>query len=313
MSTIFVQIASYRDPELLPTLRDCLKKAVHPQNLRFGLCWLRDESEDLAEFVSDPRFRMISIPYQDSQGVCWARHAIQSLYCGETYTLQLDSHHRFAHGWDATLIEMLRLVDADKPILTSYGPQYDPCHDGPWDDSPWKIAFDRFTPDRRVETRPQSIDNYRALEKPIPARFYSAHFAFASGRFCEEVRHDPLLYFLGEEMTRHDLPPPNPEFYGDGDWETRCKRDLEVTLPLPHTELSLLEDIDFWYVGAQDQSGVELVRQDLTLDRLRQLRAQHEPQVTLRYRSMSEAVSWTIWPHSRRRGWLDRITGQNRR
>ena len=30
---IFVQIASYRDPELLPTIRDCIDKAKHPEML----------------------------------------------------------------------------------------------------------------------------------------------------------------------------------------------------------------------------------------------------------------------------------------
>ena len=45
MDTIFVQIASYRDPQLLPTLRDCIAKATRPDLLRFGVCWQRDESE----------------------------------------------------------------------------------------------------------------------------------------------------------------------------------------------------------------------------------------------------------------------------
>ncbi len=29
---IFIQIAAYRDNELLPTLKDCIKKAKHPEN-----------------------------------------------------------------------------------------------------------------------------------------------------------------------------------------------------------------------------------------------------------------------------------------
>ena len=33
---IFVQIASYRDPELLPTIEDMLQKAKNPENLVFG-------------------------------------------------------------------------------------------------------------------------------------------------------------------------------------------------------------------------------------------------------------------------------------
>ena len=37
--TIFVQIASYRDPQLLPTLKDMLDKAKYPDNLRIGISW----------------------------------------------------------------------------------------------------------------------------------------------------------------------------------------------------------------------------------------------------------------------------------
>ena len=44
---IFVQIASYRDPELLPTIEDMLKKAKNPENLVFGICWQYDETEDV--------------------------------------------------------------------------------------------------------------------------------------------------------------------------------------------------------------------------------------------------------------------------
>jgi hypothetical protein len=201
MPAIFVQIASYRDAELLPTLRDCLAKAAHPENLRFGICWQHDETEDLSEFLSDPRFRVIAIPYQESQGVCWARNAIQSLYAGETYTLQLDSHHRFIAGWDSTLIEMLESLDSDKPLLTSYAPHYNPRGKRLPKSAPWKIAFDQFSADGRLLSRPSFIENHGELARPIPARFYSAHFAFARGAFCREVRHDPLLYFHGEEIT----------------------------------------------------------------------------------------------------------------
>ena len=30
-NTIFIQIASYRDPQLVPTIKDCLKNAKYPK------------------------------------------------------------------------------------------------------------------------------------------------------------------------------------------------------------------------------------------------------------------------------------------
>ena len=34
---IFVQIASYRDPQLIPTIKDMLDKAKKPKNIRLGI------------------------------------------------------------------------------------------------------------------------------------------------------------------------------------------------------------------------------------------------------------------------------------
>ena len=42
---IFIQIAAYRDPELVPTLKDCIDKAKYPDRLRFGICWQHEPSD----------------------------------------------------------------------------------------------------------------------------------------------------------------------------------------------------------------------------------------------------------------------------
>ena len=96
--TIFVQIASYRDPELLNTIKDALDKASNPQRLVFGICHQHSEEDEwdtLELYKDDSRFRIIDVNYKDAKGACWARNQIQQQYQGEDYTLQLDSHHRF--------------------------------------------------------------------------------------------------------------------------------------------------------------------------------------------------------------------------
>jgi Glycosyltransferase (GlcNAc) len=201
---IFVQIAAYRDPELLPTLADCLAQAADPSRLRFGLCWQHGEDESLGSYATDERFRVIDVDYQRSMGACWARHRLQQTYGGEEYTLQLDSHHRFVEGWDDRLIAMLREVQdgCPKPLLTSYAPAYDPQSDPEGRGQvPFRVVFDEFSPEGPVRVRPATIDEFRSLSAPIPAKFYSAHFAFTLGQFAVEVPHDPKLYFFGEEPS----------------------------------------------------------------------------------------------------------------
>ena len=205
---IFIQIAAYRDPQLLPTLKDCIDKARHPENLVFSIAWQHstsDEWDTLYEFQDDPRFKIIDIDYRDARGPCWARHMLQQQYDGEKYTLQLDSHHRFVKNWDEECIKMFnQLIDMGhpKPLLTGYQCSYDPENDPDGRiNVPWRMNFDRFIPEGTVFFVPASIDDYMDRTEPVPARFYSAHFAFTWGTFVKEVPHDPEFYFHGEECS----------------------------------------------------------------------------------------------------------------
>lgn len=205
--TIYIQIASYRDPELLPTLRDCINNAAHPKNLRFGILWQHakeDTWDTLTEFKKDTRFRIVDVDYMDAKGVCWARAELNKLYKNETYVLQLDSHHRFTKNWDTILINMLEQLRSDtckSPLLSSYLPSYDPST---WPNvrttEPWYMEFDRFAPEGPIHFLPHTIDDWKTRNRPIPSRFVSAHFIFADGRFVKDVPYNPVYYFHGEEI-----------------------------------------------------------------------------------------------------------------
>ena len=207
-NTVFIQIASYRDPELLPTLKDCLDKAKYPENLRFGIAWQHsseDEWDNLDQYKNDSRFRIIDIDYKDAKGACWARNQIQQKYDGEKYTFQLDSHHRFIQDWDEELINMILQLQNkgyEKPLLTSYISSYNPQND-PKERfmEPYWMTFDRFIPEGAIFFFPATIPGWEEMTEPIPARFYSAHFAFTLGEFAKEVQHDPEYYFHGEEIS----------------------------------------------------------------------------------------------------------------
>jgi glycosyltransferase involved in cell wall biosynthesis len=205
---IFIQIASYRDPQLVPTIEDAISKSKHPKNLVFGIARQyhpEDKFDDLSSYEEDKRFRVLNIPHEESKGVCWARNQVQQLYGGEEYTLQIDSHMRFDQDWDQTLIDMLSgLQDKGykKPLLTGYVSSFDPENDpdGRVVD-PWRMVFDRFTPEGCVFFLPETIPGWKDLTEPITSRFYSAHFCFTLGQFSVEVQHDPEYYFHGEEIS----------------------------------------------------------------------------------------------------------------
>lgn len=206
--TIFVQIASYRDPQLNTTIEDMLSNAKSPQNLVIAIAWQHskdDEWDDITKYFDDERFKILNIPHEDSKGACWARNLLQQLYDGEMYTLQVDSHTRFIKNWDYELKkEYKRLVKGGikKPLLTSYAPSFEPDNDpASRIQKPWRMDFDRFSPDGNIHFLPSTIDDFEEHNEPIPARFYSAHFAFTTGDFVKEVPHDPQYYFHGEEIS----------------------------------------------------------------------------------------------------------------
>lgn len=222
--TIFVNIASYRDPELIPTLRDCLDKAKYPERLRFGICWqhnTEDEWDTLDEFKDDSRFRIDEVDSKDSKGVCWARNRTQKLWVKENYTLQIDSHHRFIENWDEECIKMYKKsvkAGYEKPLLTSYIPSYDPTNDPAGRvNEPWYLCYDRIATEGPLHTKPHSMVRWEEEKTPVPARFLSAHFIFTDGIFNRDVQYDPMLYFHGEEITMavraftwgYDLLAPN--------------------------------------------------------------------------------------------------------
>lgn len=206
--TIFVQIASYRDPQLVPTLKSMIENAEKPNNLRIGICRQYSESDgfdNLDEFRDDKRFRILDVPYNESKGVCWARNQVQQLYKNEVYTLQIDSHMRFAKNWDSEMIDMIKNLQGmgiPKPLLTGYVSSFDPDNEPNGRvNEPWRMSFDRFIPEGAVFFIPETIPNWRELESPVPSRFYSAHYAFTLGEFSKEVQHNPEYYFHGEEIS----------------------------------------------------------------------------------------------------------------
>jgi hypothetical protein len=200
---IFVQIASYRDPELVKTLDSLFNNAKHPENLRIGIVWQKDETESLEHFTNHPQIKVIEIHYSESKGVCWARSKLKDLYNGEEYTLHLDSHHRFIQDWDKECIYMLKELQKKgypKPLITSYLPSFNP-ETGDKVELPWKLAFQRFLPEGPAFPVPHTMDNFKSLVEPVRGRLYSGHFGFTLGQFCKEVPHDPNLYFHGEEPS----------------------------------------------------------------------------------------------------------------
>jgi hypothetical protein len=203
MSEIFIQIASYRDSELVPTIRDCINKSSGENRLTFGVVWQKGEEESLGEFSGVDNVKVIDVKWYESKGLGWARSLTQSLYNGESYTMQLDSHHRFAEGWDKTLIDMYEKLknNSAKPFITSYLGGYDPVNDKVLNPTPCKILPHDFKESGTIWFNPVHMIGYEKLNGPIRGILACGHFFFTSGDHCVEYKYDPDMYFAGDEIT----------------------------------------------------------------------------------------------------------------
>lgn len=203
MEQIFIQIASYRDAELPRTIDSALREAEYPQRLTFGICWQYDERTftDLDPWLHDSRFRVHQVYYEHSRGCCWARNQTNRLYAGETYTLQIDAHTRFASHWDSRFIRMLKSTTSDKPLLSTYPAPFE-YRDGRehrlTDRGVQPMVLKRM---RRNLTTRLTTEPIEDSPGPVPGKFIGAGQIFTLGKFCREVEYDPALYFDGEEIS----------------------------------------------------------------------------------------------------------------
>jgi len=207
---VFVSIASYLDPMLFFTLEDALAKAARPELVRVGVVdqHVEDQRAAIAALPHARQVRYVHLHPQDTLGVCWARSIGFSLYDGEDFVLQVDSHTLFEPGWDDQLRALHRQLRARsaKPIISTYPYRFDMVDGAPqYTPSAGHTALvlrphpeKGLAPDDAVL---RFMARHLFASEPVMGCHVSAGFLFATGAFIEEVPYDPWLYFHGEEQS----------------------------------------------------------------------------------------------------------------
>ena len=216
---IFVHAPAYRDREMQWTLRDMFEQAAHPERVFAGVCWQTIPEEDADCFVIRPnpgQVREDFVHANEAKGLGWARARSQSHWRGEEYVLQIDSHMRFAPGWDQTCLDMLAKCDAPDPVLTVYPASYTPPDTL---QTPGRAVqtLDKFTSTHILQFTAKHVPDDMAFDRPLPTAGCAGGFIFGPSRLLTDVPPDPAIYFIGEEpnlairMWTHgfDLFSPN--------------------------------------------------------------------------------------------------------
>lgn len=205
--SLFVSIASYCDPVLPFTVQRAVEAARHPGQLHFGIV---DQSlPGMAPAVppSAARVSEIRIDALQARGPCWARAIAMSLYDGEDWFLQLDSHMDFEAGWDQKLVDGAQALGAPERalVVSSYPAAFGFAGGRPVLRGPAEgvlahvlkpgIAFEPDHPVLAFEAQPVITGT------PLPAYHLGAGCLFAPGQFVQAFPYDPWFYFHGEEQA----------------------------------------------------------------------------------------------------------------
>jgi len=208
MKSIFVSIASYRDPELEHTVKSLFDNSSGLNNIYIGIVCQATKNET-PDFSMYKNISMITMHPRDARGVGFARAKAMELYRNEDYFLQIDSHSQFTKNWDVSLIDLydLALTKSKKVIISAFPGMYllesnkrnfvdvqknnnmtYPCKQ--------KLAK-RKNGDWSAERVEFEDKEFSFLEE---SNTILAGFIFSSGKIVKEVPYDPEISFMGEEV-----------------------------------------------------------------------------------------------------------------
>lgn len=228
LKTIYISVASYRDPECQPTVEDIFLRAEHPERLRVAIVEQRVKGEDDATVpncdqptrncTDDPNQALclyghlvdiFVVPAILSVGPVFARHLATRMYRGEYFAMQVDSHVRFIEHWDTNLISQWESANNEMAVITTY----------------LSDIINSITPDTHENNHPNRPimckTDYEGQGKlkhlrhgqqpegrpgihgePTLHPFWAAGFSFARGHFVIQVPYDQYepMVFQGEEI-----------------------------------------------------------------------------------------------------------------
>lgn len=201
---IFVHIPSYRDRECQWTVKDLFEKAKHPERVFVGICWqsLPEEDQDCFQVETRPdQVRILHFHINEARGLGWARQHASSLWQGEEYSLQIDSHMRFVPDWDEKMLDMLVACDSPDPVLTSYPLGYTPPDLLQERKGQYVQGIRRFMRNGILEFTTWAVPEDAKATRPLPTAACAGGFIFGSSRILRDVPFDAEIYFSGEEPS----------------------------------------------------------------------------------------------------------------
>jgi hypothetical protein len=208
--TIFVSVASYRDRICGKTLESLYTNARNPTNVFVGICQQNDinDIDCIEDGLKDyPQFknnvRVLRLSHYQAKGPTYARYLCSTLWNGENYYMQIDSHIRFVKNWDILSINMINNIlsktKTTKPVLSYYSKTIEDSENTNLKYVP-RICKSFFNDRDMISFL--GAEEVPITDMPYETPYVAAGYIFANSSFLNELPFDPYLpnLFVGEEI-----------------------------------------------------------------------------------------------------------------
>ena len=210
MAKIFVNICSYRDKLLAPTLYSLLETESGRNAITYGVFEQTKIEDSLQtthpDLVNHKQIRYKRIDPQFSDGVVWARCINSMQIYDEDFQYQIDSHMLFDKDWDNQLIldynDACKVAGKNKVVLTSGTKNYDLENERIikhtlTDDITVKLGYFQFDKDLRLHAHGAWVPS---TEHVTPSIHICAGNFFMPVSWIKDVGYNTKIFFEGEEQ-----------------------------------------------------------------------------------------------------------------
>jgi hypothetical protein len=205
---IFINIPSYKDPEIWLTVENFIKNAKYPERVFFGITLQSNNIyQDRIQALEYKNVSLDAIEPGSIVGCQPARKNSHKFYKGEEYYLNMDSHMRSIKNWD---VEIIKEYEFNKEhygvsVFTAYAPPYDLFPDGSDDINPdIKSNPTFFMSESNIANFyknlvPQFTSQYTNPGHNVLSPYISGHFFFTEKQVIEKVPFMSEITFTEEE------------------------------------------------------------------------------------------------------------------
>jgi len=153
-----------------------------------------------------------------------------------------------------------------------------------------------------------------------PSQIDFGKYGFGSERTIREYEEYAGISFEHRGVQQPTIdqkePPVNYPYETEEEWKNSFARSNDIRVCVHKNEFpkcfedgKIIDDIDFCFVGAHDRDGNEIHRKDLTASEFKRYIGSPNGFIDYRFIFLSTEFpqTYTVWPHSTSKGWLDRV------